>query len=61
VNVPRGYEKDNPAADFLRMKSFVATRNISDEEVLSPQLVTNIIQSFKALLPLIKFINRALE
>ena len=61
VNVPRGYEKDNPAADFLRMKSFVATRNISDEEILSPALVTNVIQSFKALLPLIKFINRALE
>jgi uncharacterized protein (TIGR02453 family) len=61
VNVPKGYEKENPAAGFLRMKSFVATKNISDTEVLSPQLTKDVIQSFKALMPLVKFINRAFE
>jgi uncharacterized protein (TIGR02453 family) len=61
VNVPKGYDKENPAADFLKMKSFVATKNISDAEVLSPGLINEVIQSFKALMPLIKFINRALE
>jgi uncharacterized protein (TIGR02453 family) len=61
VNVPKGYDKENAAADFLRMKSFVATKNISDADVLSPKLSSEIIQSFKALLPLIKFINRAFE
>lgn len=61
VNVPKGYNKENPAAGFLRMKSFVATKNISDADVLSPKLGNEIIQSFKALLPLVKFINRAFE
>lgn len=61
VNVPKGYEKDNPAADFLRRKSFVATKNILDTEILSPNLTNEVIQSFKALMPLVKFINRALE
>ena len=61
VNVPKGYDKENPAAEFLKMKSFVATKNLSDEEVLSPNLEKEIIKSYKALMPLIKFINRAFE
>lgn len=61
VNVPKGYDKENPAADFLRMKSFVATKNLPDSEVLSPDLIKEVIQSFKALMPLVKFINRAFE
>jgi uncharacterized protein (TIGR02453 family) len=61
VNVPKGYDKENPAVDFLRMKSFVATKNISDADILSPKLTNEIIQSYKALMPLVKFINRAFE
>lgn len=61
VNVPKGYDKENPAVDFLRMKSFVATKNISDTEVLSSHLNNEVIQSFKTLMPLVKFINRAFE
>lgn len=61
VNVPKGYEKENPAADFLRMKSFVATKNLGDADVLAPKLANEVIQSFKALMPLIKFINRSFE
>ena len=61
VNVPKGYDKENPATDFLKMKSFVATKNIPDADLLSPKLGNEIIQSFKALLPLVKFINRSFE
>lgn len=61
VNVPKGYEKENPAADFLRLKSFLATRNFTDTEVISPDFVAKVAQSFKALIPLVKFINRGLE
>lgn len=61
VNIPKGYDKENPAADFLRRKSFVATKNLSDTVVLSPDLLKEVIQSFKALMPLVKFINRAFE
>ena len=61
VNVPKGYDKENQAADFLRMKGFVATKNIADNDLTNPKLANEIIQSFKALLPLIKFINRSFE
>lgn len=61
VNVPKGYSKENPAADFLRMKSFVASKNISDTVILSQNLRNELIQTFKALMPMIKFINRSFE
>jgi uncharacterized protein (TIGR02453 family) len=61
VNIPKGYDKENPAADYLRMKSYIATKNLSDDDVLSPKLVNEVIQSFKALMPLVKFINRAFD
>ena len=61
VNIPKGYDKENPAVDYLRMKSYIATKNLSDEEILSPKLADEVIQSFKALMPLVKFINRAFE
>jgi uncharacterized protein (TIGR02453 family) len=61
VNVPKGYEKENPAADFLRMKSFVASKNIPDADLTETKLSKEIIQSFKDLTPLVKFINRAFE
>lgn len=61
VNVPKSYDKENPAADFLKMKSIIATRNLSDADVLNPDVVNETAKSFKALMPLIKFINRALE
>lgn len=61
VNVPKGYDKENPAALFLRMKSFVATKSITDTEVLSSSLIKEVVLAFKALMPLVKFINRAFE
>lgn len=61
VNVPKGYDKENPAADFLKLKSFIATKNIPDSALLLPNLSKEITQAFKTLMPLIKFINRAFE
>jgi uncharacterized protein (TIGR02453 family) len=61
VNVPKGYDKENPAGEFLKLKSFVATKNISDKELLSPKFSSEIIEAFKALMPLLKFMNRAFD
>ena len=61
VNVPKGYEKENPAAEYLKLKSWIATRRLTDEELNSGELVKIITDAFDALRPLIKFINRAIE
>jgi uncharacterized protein (DUF2461 family) len=58
---PKGYEKDNPAIEYLKLKSLVAIRPLTDEELVSKDLLQKILQAFEALMPLIKFINRSLE
>lgn len=61
VNIPKGYEKDNPAAEYIKLKSWIATRNLTDVELTSKGLVKIVIDAFDALRPLVKFINRAIE
>ena len=61
TNLPRGYEKENDAAEFLKLKSFLATKAIPDAALSRSSLVPDILKSFEALMPLIKFLNKALE
>ena len=56
--IPKGYENDNAAAEYLKLKSFIATRKLSDEEVSSTSLKKSCIAAFTALRPLLDFINR---
>lgn len=58
---PKGYEKDNPAIEYLKLKSLVATQTLTDEDLVSKDLLQKIVSAFSALMPLIKFINRSLE
>ncbi|MEJ7683947.1 MAG: DUF2461 family protein [Segetibacter sp.] len=58
---PKGYEKDNPAIEYLKLKSLVATQTLTDEDLVSKDLLQKIVSAFTALMPLIKFINRSLE
>ena len=60
-NLPRGYDKENPAGEYLKFKSLVATKYIPDAELTSNKLQDTIIKAFKALTPLVKFINKAIE
>jgi uncharacterized protein (TIGR02453 family) len=60
VNVPRGYEKTNPAADYLKLKSFIAIKNITDAELKMPSLLTEACKAFEALKPFIAFLNQAM-
>jgi hypothetical protein len=32
---PKGYDENNPAIGYLKMKSFIVSRKFSDKEVLS--------------------------
>ncbi|MES2328328.1 MAG: DUF2461 domain-containing protein [Bacteroidota bacterium] len=58
---PKGYEKDNPAIEYIKLKSFVATTDLSDADLTGKDLVKKITTGFETLQPLIVFLNRALE
>lgn len=61
VNIPKGYEKDNPAGEYLKLKSFFVTKPISDKQLMNKNFVKEIVHDFKTLMPLNKFINRAFD
>lgn len=58
--VPKGYEPDNPAAEYLKLKSFVAMTSLKDTDLTSKDLVKKTVAGFEALQPLLEFINNAL-
>lgn len=59
--VPQGFEKDNPAAEYLKLKSWIASRELSDEELTSKNLLKQSVEAFETLQPMIQFLNRAVE
>ncbi len=58
---PKGYEKDNPAIDYIKLKSWVATAELTDADLTGKDLVKKITAAFETLHPLIVFLNRALR
>lgn len=61
ANAPKGYEKDNPAIPYLKLKCLIAETEIGDDELVKPTLHRKVINVFKAIQPLLNFINRALD
>lgn len=60
TRVPKGYEVDNPAAEYLKHKSFIVTKPLSDKEILDKTLMPESIKAFQALKPLVEFLNESL-
>ncbi len=60
VRPPKGYEPNNPAIEYLKLKNFTATMEITDADVLNKNLVKKVISSFEALSPLVHFLNKAI-
>jgi len=59
--VPKGYEADNPAADYLRLKSYIAFEHITDSDLTSKTLVKKAADAFQTLQPFIDFVNGSLS
>lgn len=59
--VPKGYEKNNPALEYLKLKSFIGEAKIADEELTKATLHKKTVAAFMALQPLLNFINRTME
>ncbi|HSN61556.1 MAG TPA: DUF2461 domain-containing protein [Ferruginibacter sp.] len=61
VRPPKGYEEENRAIDFLKLKSFVVSKPFSDTELMSKTFISDLSKTFKAVKPLVDFINRSLD
>ena len=57
---PRGYAADHPAAHWLRHQSFVLGREIPVSQATSARLPALLERDFETMLPLVRWLNRAL-
>lgn len=61
IREPKGYEKDNPAIEYIKLKSWVATTPLTDADLTSKDLVKKITTALEALQPMLVFLNRAIS
>lgn len=55
--MPRGFEDqaDSPVADWLKAKSFIASRPVPDEALTRPDFTADVVQTAREMLPLLEF------
>lgn len=55
--IPQGFEKDDPMAEFLKLKNFIVVYYLKDEEILKNDAAKNLAKIFKLMKPLNDFLN----
>ena len=60
TTTPKGYEKDNPAIKYLKLRSFFTETPVTNEELYTSGLHKKTIAAFAAIRPLLLFLNRSL-
>jgi uncharacterized protein (TIGR02453 family) len=59
--LPKGYDKDHPAIELLKLKSFTVTYKVDDKIISSKEFLKHSTTVFKAMKPLHDFLDRALD
>jgi uncharacterized protein (TIGR02453 family) len=57
---PKDFEKDHPAIEFLKLKSFTVSKKIDDKELFSKDFVNSAVEKLITIRPLLGFLNRGL-
>lgn len=61
IRAPKGFEENNPALDFIKLKSFVVRAAISDKELTEQKFSAKVLSIFKAGKPFVEFLNTSLH
>jgi len=57
---PKGFDKEHPHMDLIKMKQFLVSRSFTDEEVLSPNFHVKLSNAFKEMRPFFDYMSLAL-
>lgn len=57
---PKGFNKEHPAIDLIRNKSFVVSHAFTDQEVLAPDFADNVIHHYELLRPFFDYMSDVL-
>ncbi|MDX2130415.1 MAG: DUF2461 domain-containing protein [Chloroherpetonaceae bacterium] len=55
---PKGFSEDDPAVEYLKMKSYLVEAELTQDDILSKNLGKKILSGFKAMQPMIEFLNQ---
>ena len=58
--MPRGYDVDHPAGDWLRYQSFTAGCDLKQSEVTTAALADRLEEAFRVLTPFVRWLNTAM-
>lgn len=58
---PKGFEKDHPYIEWLKLKSFIVTHNLTDKDILDKKFQKKIVELFKHVKPLNDFLTTAMD
>jgi uncharacterized protein (DUF2461 family) len=61
TRVPLGYSKDHPASHYLQFKQFLGACEYEASLATSRRFYPELLKVFKAVAPLVQFLNRAIE
>ena len=59
-SAPRGFDKNHPNIDLIRLKQFIVTREFTDEEVLAQNFLNEVVASFVAMRPYLNYMSDVL-
>lgn len=57
---PKGFDKNHPLLKYVKLKSWILNRPLSDKEISSPDFIHLVTESFRAAQPLVHFFNAAI-
>lgn len=58
---PKGYEAENPAIHYLKMKGFIVSSPLADDSLLKKQTVRDLGKIYAAMKPLLDFLQTAIS
>jgi uncharacterized protein (TIGR02453 family) len=56
---PKGYDADHPHIDLLRLKSYAVEKEVSRDQIISPDFMDEVVEYYKLLMPFRNYLNRA--
>jgi uncharacterized protein (TIGR02453 family) len=57
ARVPRPFPKDHPAAEYLKLKQFLAAREFAADLAASPRFYPTLLGVFTSIAPVVRFLN----
>ncbi|WP_370895750.1 DUF2461 domain-containing protein [Chryseobacterium gossypii] len=57
VKVPQGFEKEDPMAEYLKLKNFIVLYHLKDDEILDNNAIKRLAEIFKLMKPFNDFLN----